>query len=146
MIIDLQQTFSDAQALTGTGGVSTNVIDLGADRNVGIGQPMAAVITVDVGLAGTSPTFAVALQTATDAAFTTPVTLMTSPTISGAANLPAGSKLVYLYPAGPEMLQFLRLNYTLAGTTPTVTVTAELQPSTMVQNAEVYYPKNYTIS
>lgn len=147
MIVDGQHQFSAAQALSGAGSAaSTNVIDLTADRNVGIGQPMAAVITVGTALAGTSPTFAAALQTATDSAFSSPVTLVTGPTISGAANMPAGSKFVLLYPAGAEMLQYLRINYTLGGTSPTATVTAYLQPANEVQNAEVFYAKNYTIS
>lgn len=147
MILDLQQQFSDAQALTGTSLVaSTNVIDLGADRNIGIGQPMAAVITVDVALAGTSPTWVVAIQTATDAAFSSPVTILTSQTYTGAAQLPAGKKIVLLLPAGDELLQYVRLGYTMGGTSPTSTVTAELQPANMVQNAEVFYPKNYAIS
>lgn len=145
MLIDSQLSFSDAQALTATA-ASTNVIDLSQDRNIGIGEPISVVLTVDVALAGTSPTFAVSLQTATDAAFTTPVTLLTMPTLSGASAMPQGLKLDILYPGGPEMLQFLRLNYTLGGTSPTVTVTAEVQPSNEVQNAEVFYPNNYTIS
>ena len=60
--------------------------------------------------------------------------------------MPAGSKFVLLYPAGAEMLQYLRINYTLGGTSPTATVTAYLQPANEVQNAEVFYAKNYTIS
>jgi hypothetical protein len=147
MIIDAQHTFSDAQALTGTSAViSTNVINTVSDRNIGIGNPMAAVITFDVGLAGTSPTWLVAIQTSSDEAFTSPVTVMTSQTFAGAAALPAGKKLVYALPAIEEMLQYVRLSYTMGGTSPTSTVTAQLQPANMVQNAEVAYPKNYAIS
>jgi len=147
MIVDSQTTLSDAQALTGTSAViSTNVYDGSSDRNLGTGNPMAVVITFDVALAGTSPTWLVALQTATDAAFTSPVTVLTSQTFSGAANLPAGKKLAYLLPAIDEQLQYFRLSYTMGGTSPTSTVTASIVPANRVQNAEVYYPKNYTIS
>jgi len=48
MILDSLLQFSDAQALTVTGAVSTNVIDLSNDRKIGIGEPMAAVVTIGV--------------------------------------------------------------------------------------------------
>lgn len=147
MILDAHTTLSDAQALTGTAAViSTNVYDSSSDRNIGIGNPLAILITVDVGLAGTSPTWLVSLQTATDAAFTTPVTIMSSQTFAGAASLPAGKKLAYPIPMIDEQLRYYRLSYTMGGTSPTSTVTASILPANMVQNAEVYYPKNYTIS
>lgn len=147
MIVDAQTTLSDAQSLTGTSAViSTNIYDGSSDRNLGTGNPLAVVITFDVALAGTSPTWLVALQTATDAAFTTPVTMFTSQTFSGAASLPAGKKLAYLFTATDEQLQYFRLSYTMGGTSPTSTVTASIVPANMVQNAEVFYPKNYTIS
>jgi hypothetical protein len=38
------------------------------------------------------------------------------------------------------------MSYTMGGTSPTSTVTASIVPANMVQNAEVYYPKNYPIS
>lgn len=147
MIVDSQSTLSDAQALTGTSAViSTNIYDGSSDRNLGTGNAVAVVITFDVALAGTSPTWLVALQTATDAAFTSPVTLFTSQTFSGAASLPAGKKLVYVIPMIDEQLQYLRLSYTMGGTSPTSTVTSSIVPANMAQNAEVFYPKNYTIS
>lgn len=147
MIPDAQTLLSDAQALTGTSAViSTNIYDGSSDRNLGTGNPLAVVITFDVALAGTSPTWLVAVQTATDAAFSSPVTLFTSQTFSGAASLPIGKKLAYALPMLDEQLQYFRLSYTMAGTSPTSTVTATIMPINMVQNAEVHYPKNYTIS
>lgn len=147
MIPDAQALLSDAQALTGTSAViSTNIYDGSSDRNLGTGNPLAVVITFDVALAGTSPTWLVAVQTATDAAFSSPVTLFTSQTFSGAASLPIGKKLAYVLPMLDEQLQYFRLSYTMAGTSPTSTVTATIMPVNMVQNAEVHYPKNYTIS
>ena len=47
MILDSLLKFSDAQALTATAD-STNVIDLSNDRDIGIGEPMALVVTVGV--------------------------------------------------------------------------------------------------
>lgn len=147
MIVDAQTVLSDAQALTGTSAViSTNIYDGSSDRNLGTGEPLAVVISFDVALAGTSPTWLVALQTATDAAFSSPVTLFTSQTFSGAASLPAGKILRYLIPQLDEQLQYFRLSYTMGGTSPTATVTATIERADMAQAAEVYYPKNYTIS
>jgi hypothetical protein len=147
MIVDAQTVLSDAQALTGTSAViSTNIYDGSSDRNLGTGEALSVVITFDVGLAGTSPTWLVALQTATDAAFTTPVTMFTSQTFSGAAALPAGKILRYLIPQLDEQLQYFRLSYTMGGTSPTSTVTATITRGDMDQAAEVYFPKNYTIS
>lgn len=132
--VDAQQLFSDAQALTATA-VSTNIIDLSQDRNIGIGTPMAVVITVDVAMAGTSPTFAATLQADDNSGFSSPATVGTTPTQSALA---AGAQLVL--PIGADVLteRFLRLNYTMGGTTPTVTVTSYLAPVDQIQNAPQY--------
>lgn len=144
MIIDSQNLFSDAQALSATG-ASTNLIDLGAERRIGSGEPMAAVVTVDVALAGTSPTFAVTVQSDDNSGFSSAATVVTSATISGAANAPAGAKFVVPLPSGFATERYIRLNYTLGGTTPTITVTAFLQPMSMIQN-DAYYADALTIS
>lgn len=147
MIIDSQTVLSDAQALTGTSAViSTNIYDGSSDRNLGTGQPLVVTITFDVALAGTSPTWLVAIQTATDSGFSSPITLMTSQTFSGAANLPAGKILRYVIPPLDEQAQYFRLSYTMGGTSPTSTVTASIGRADMAQASEVYFPKNYTIS
>lgn len=141
MILDAQHLFSDAQALTATA-ASTNLIDFGSDRNIGIGEPMAVVVTVDTALAGTSPTINIAVQMDDSAAFSSPVSVVTSQTYSALAQ---GAKVVIPIPPDTSGERFCRLNYTLGGTTPTITVTAALIPMNMVQN-EVAYPKGYTIS
>lgn len=139
MIIDAQLLFSDAQALVATA-VSTNVIDLGTDRNIGIGEPMAVVITVDVALDRTTgdETYSVQLQTDDNVGFASPAN------VGGAYALTtyvAGTKFVIPLPSGIETERFLRLNYTLGGTTPLGTLTAFLQPLAMASVGEnVYYP------
>lgn len=134
MFLDALQLYSDAQALTATA-VSTNVIDHRQDRNLGIGEPLMVVVTVDVALAGTSPTFAVTLQTDDNEAFSSPTTVATSATQTSAA---AGSKLVLFVPADLVIERYTRLSYTLGGTTPSITVTAFLTLASMVQNNVVY--------
>jgi hypothetical protein len=138
MIMDAQNTYSDAQALTGTGAVSTNVIDHGSDRDIGIGEPLAVVVTVDVALAGGGgQTYTVTLQSDSSVGFGSAVAVATSPTFA-AGTLVAGSR--YVLGVGMDKLtnRYTRLNHVLAGTTPTITVTAELQPARMVQAENVF--------
>lgn len=136
MNVDAQHLYSDAQALTATA-ASTNLIDHGpgAERRLGTGEPMAVVIAVDVALAGTSPTFQATLQSDDAAAFGSPTTVAQSKSYTALA---AGAKIVIPIPPGDATERYTRLNYTLGGTTPTVTVTAFLQPMSMIQNDAVY--------
>lgn len=134
MYIDSQHLLSDAQALTATA-ASTNVIDLGSDRNVGVGEPLAVVIICDVALAGTSPTFIATIQADDNSGFSSAATVIACPQKSAIA---AGDQIVLPLPADAMTERYLRLNYTLGGTSPTVTVTAFLQPLSMVQNYQSY--------
>lgn len=138
MIIDSLNLFSEDQALTATA-PSTNTIDFSSDRDIGVGEPMAAVVTVDTALAGTSPTFQASIQTDDNEAFSSATTLVSSQTYSSAA---AGTKIVIPVPLTNE--RYVRLNYTLGGTSPTVTVTAFLQPMSMI-TATNDYADGYTI-
>lgn len=140
MIIDSQHLFSDAQALTATA-ASTNLIDLGAERRIGIGEPLAVVISCDVALGGTSPTFVATLQSDDNASFSSAASVVASSSISTFA---AGAKLVIPIPQG-NTERYIRLNYTLGGTSPTITVTSFLQPMNMIQN-DVVYADGITIS
>ena len=135
MIIDAQNLFSDAQALTATA-VSTNVIDLGADRNIGIGEPMAVVVCIDVALDGTTTdeTYVVTVQSGSTA---TPTTVIATRTITYTEGV-IGAKFVLPLPADTSADRYLRVNYTLGGTTPTGTVTTFLTPMSMIQNNAIY--------
>lgn len=143
MFVDSRLEFSDAQALTVTGAVSTNVIPLSVQRNIGKGEPMAVAVTIGVDADYTTmdETYQFVLQTATDAAFTTPVDIMTTQAFIG-TDLTAGA--VVVVPVGYNNLEFLRMNYVLAGTTPTVTVDAHLQPMSMIDGKDDL-PNGYTI-
>jgi len=57
----------------------------------------------------------------------------------------AGSRFFINVPPNTSFERYSRLNYTLGGTTPTVTVTAHLVPLSFVQNEQVY-ADNITIS
>lgn len=143
-MVDSYLTFSSSQALTATA-ASTNVIDLGADRNIGIGEAMAAVIVVDVALddADGNETYAAVLQTDSDVAFGSATTVATFPTMTrGDA---AGTRYIVAIPPSDTTKRYLRINYTLGGTSPTGTVTAFVCPASAIDN---YYsnPDNYTIT
>jgi len=139
--IDFQQRVSTAQAISTVGNnFSTDVIDLLSDRDIGVGEPMAFVINFNVALAGTTPTFKASIQTDDNSGFSSAATLIEGQSLSAAA---AGTQLVIPVPDTNE--RYIRLNYVLGGTTPTATVTADLRPMSMIQNARVY-PDGFTIS
>jgi len=120
MFIDSRLEFSTKQALTATA-VSTNVINLGSDRDIGGGEPLWLVVSCDTALAGTSPTLDVDLQTDSVEAMSTPTSIVSGPQKTAMA---AGDKIVLAVPGANE--QYLRVNYTLGGTSPTVTLSAFL--------------------
>lgn len=120
MYIDSLLQFSDAQALTATA-ASTNVIDLGSDRDVGVGRPLWIVVSVAVAAVGTG-TYQIDLQTDDNASFSSPTSIAS--VTPAPASLVAGARLVIGMPFTNE--RYLRLNYTLAGTTPGITLTAFL--------------------
>lgn len=123
MFIDRRLQVSALQALTATA-PSTDVIDLGAQtRIVGPGEPLWWVIAARVGLAGTSPTLDIAVQTDDASGFPSPATLLSHPQLA-AAGFVTGTRIVIPMVFNNE--RFLRLNFTLGGTTPTATVDAWL--------------------
>lgn len=143
MIIDTQNQLSDAQALASAATIAaTNVIDFGkAGRRIGDGEDMTICVTVDVAAGGTSPTCAFALYVDdTDGATTA---RWTSQTYAQAA-LTKGARFFVPVPAGIAG-RYLGLKYVVGGTSPTLTVTAELQPADMVQNDSLY-ASGYTVS
>jgi hypothetical protein len=142
--VDAQALLSDAQALTATA-VSTNAYDTKTTTNdIGVGEPMAIEISVDVAADFTTGdetyTFAVVASAAT--ALTTPTTLASRAVL--ATTLVAGYKFWMPIPSG-KILRYVGLNYTLAGTTPSVTVTASIKPYSMIEERK-YYPDAVTIS
>ena len=157
MYVDAQSLFSDAQALTATA-VGTNVIDLGVDRSLGNGEPLAVVFSIDVaadqGTGDEDYTFEV--EYASDAAQTTGRQLVgrrifesgtpTAPA-QDADLLVAGFKVVIPIPPTTlaESERYIGVRYTLAGTTPSVTVTADLKPMNMIE-AQNYYADGYDIT
>lgn len=145
MILDAQTTLSDFQALSATG-ASTNLIDFTKVRNLGVGEPLALVLTLDVAADATdgNETYTAQLQTDTTAAFGSPVAV--GPVITITRGDAAGKKYTILLPNDASIKQFLRLNFTLGGTTPSVTLTAEIVPAFDVQNADTIFASGFVIS
>jgi hypothetical protein len=131
MIFSKEQLFSNAQVVTANA-ASTNVIDLGAPgtalnapaalkRDIGKGRPIPIRIQLVADATGTSPTLDVDLQVDSDEAFGSPKTVASAQQIAGGA---AGDRVAIFYvPEGTDE-RFLRLNYTVTGTTPSYTITA----------------------
>lgn len=157
MFIDSNNLFSDAQALTASA-VGTNVIDLSVARSMGDGEPMGVVFVVDVaadqGTGDEDYTFDV--EVATNAAQSTGRQLIgrrvfesgtpTAPA-QNADLLVAGFSFVIPLPklSADETARYLGIRSTLAGTTPTITITAFLQPMSMIDSAKTAYANGYTI-
>ena len=133
MLIDYNLQMSDAQSVTADA-ASTNVIDLGSDSDIGPGEDMKIVVSFDVAMGGTSPTLAVQVQTDDNSSFSSASTIATSRSIAAAA---VGDTLVMGLPDTNE--RYIRLNYDVGGTSPTMTVSASI-----VKDAQQYqsYPNS----
>lgn len=127
-ILSRAQQFSNAQAITATA-ASTNVIDTGATGTV---YMAAAALARDLGKGTSIPlsisvvqnfnnltSLTIAYQVATDAAFTTPVTVIQSPAYT-LAQLNSGINLQPTEVPVNANLRYHRLYYTVAGTAPTL--------------------------
>lgn len=115
MIMDSLLEFSDAQAVSASA-ASTSSVDLGSDRDVGVGKPLYFVVQVTTALDDTNAdeTYVATLETDSDSGFAT--ALATIATLTFARGDAAGTKKYVAVPS--ENLRYLRAYYTLGGTTP----------------------------
>lgn len=115
MLVDVENQFSDAQAITATA-PSTNVIDLSDTiRDIGTGENLYVVTLLDIAMtdAGSDSTVQVDLQKDTVEGFGSPElgqTLFTFAAISA----PPLAKFARIQPDAADQ-RFLRLNYVVAG-------------------------------
>lgn len=125
MILDNENKFSVAQALTGTSLVaSTDYLDLSSVRQIGAGKDLYLVINIDTAAGGTTPALSVAVQTDDNTSFSSATTILTSPTYTQAQMVASSQFVLPLPQAGFE--RYLRLGYTQTGTSPTVTLSAHI--------------------
>ena len=116
MIIDQQNEFSDAQAITGTAD-STNIIDLGVQRDIAPGEPIPLFISVAEDFDNLTD-LTVTVVTDADEAFSDPTTLATSGAVA-LADLVAGYTFDGLRWIPGKTERYLKLTYTVNGTAPT---------------------------
>lgn len=122
MIFDRQTLFSDAQAITADA-ASTNVIDLGPIgpgivRDVGKGKKIPLVIQV-VEAFNTLTSIEVKVEVDDNSAFSSPKVVASTGAIL-LADLTAGKRFsIDVIPRGTNE-RFLRLNYDVTGTAPTL--------------------------
>jgi hypothetical protein len=120
-MIDDQNTFSRAQVLTATAN-STDYLDPGATRNLGSGEAIKCLLNV-AAVSGTSPTLAANLVGADDIGFSTnKITIGTLATLSPPV---AGTNYHIGIPSHAQK-RYFRIEYTVGGTGPSITVTAML--------------------
>ncbi len=91
MINDKSLQLSADQTLTAVG-ASTDYLDLGSDRDIGPGAQLWLVCLVKTAITGT---LSVAVRTDDNSSFSSPTTLITSPTLSAPA---AGTQIVLPFP------------------------------------------------
>ena len=119
MILDTQNSFTwnsstltDDQAITVTA-ASTNVIDLGADRDIGKGIPVPILVQATAAFTAVgAATLTVALQTDDNASFSSASTVWTSTAIPK-ATLVQGYEIPINY-VPRENERYLRLYFTVA--------------------------------
>lgn len=113
MYIDAHNLFDDAAAHLTTE-ASTNLIDLGAIRNMGVGEDIYFVIQVDTAFtdASSNSTMAITLETDDNASFSSATTAQTIGTF--AALTAAGTRLVAKLQPDAINERYLRVKYTVA--------------------------------
>ncbi len=112
MMYDKLNTFGTDQAVTTTA-ASTDIIDLGAARDMGNGEPLELVVLVtETVMASGAATVTFTLETDDNAGFSSTFVLASSSAI-GKAALTAGTEVLRVkVPLDAE--RYLRTNYTVA--------------------------------
>jgi hypothetical protein len=146
MFVDALLLLSDNQALVATGN-STNTIDLGnptVKNRIGNGEPMA--IGVQVGVAADFTTgdesYEIDIVTSATPDLATPTRI--AKYVLTAAQLALFKRFILPIPPGLIVQRYLGLNYVLGGTTPSVTLRAELGPMSFFDGETTIYAKGYS--
>jgi hypothetical protein len=141
MIVDAQCVLCDAQALT-VDACSTNTYDTGAAGNsLEVGEPMCIACVVDVAADHTTgdETYEFQVIQSANADLSSPDILSkTDSTFLDYAKLTAGARFYLPIPPGMKTKRYIGLYFNGGGTTPTITLTAFIQPLSMIQNDKTY--------
>ena len=131
MLLDFENLFSNAQAITADA-VSENVIDLGDAKDHGPGEELPLLIQVVEDFDNLT-SLTITLQTDTVEGFASPTVLQVSDAVV-LASLVAGYKFRLRVPSH-GLQQFLRLDYNVTGTNPTV---GKITAGIVVDNEQNY--------
>lgn len=149
MITDALLLLASAQAVTATA-VSTNTIDLGATRDIGTGEPLYAVITVDeAATASGSATVQFQLISSAAANLGSPTVLSQTDAI-GKAELTLGRKPIVMelpsaiLAAQPLGQRYLGMQFTVASG-PLTAGKFTVNIVRDVQDVAKYYPAGYSV-
>lgn len=145
-MFDNETLLSDAQALTASE-KSTNYYACQAIGDMARGCDFALEVLVGTGADFTTEdeTYNIGVEVATDDAFTSPFKL-NSRTIP-ASELTAGSFHILPIPPSYAKYKNIRADYVLAGTSPSVTLTASIKPTHMCNTGGGQYhaPSGFTV-
>lgn len=111
--VDALLTDSEGATLTASGNTTTAI-------QVGVGAEFEVVVDANT-ISGTNPTMDIAVQGATDAAFTTPVEVASLPQIDDSAD-PVQKRIAF-----KAEYEYLRAAWTLGGTSPSFKTTISLR-------------------
>lgn len=145
MYIDSFGLFWDAAALSASA-VSTNAIDLSAALpEVGAGEPLQAMISVDVAADATTgdETYEFRILQSANADLSSADVLVTR--VISRTLLTLGSLHAIEIPPGSVTKRYIGMGYVGGGTTPTITVTAWLAARSMQSVAPKHYVSGSTI-
>lgn len=127
-----------SQALTASA-ATTDAKDFGGDFDKGAGgtvRGLLFVVEVAADFTSTNETYAFAIQTDDNTGFSSATTIATSPTFNGNL-LTAGTRIFVPLPNTNE--RYIQGYATLAGTTPTITVSTYFASSDEALNGGVIY-------
>jgi hypothetical protein len=144
MILDAENRFSNAQALTATAN-SDNVLDLGlAGRDIGAGEVLYIVVVVTTAFtdSGSDSTITVTLVTDDNSSLSSVATLATLgvfPALSA-----VGARIVYAIPPGLAFERYIALAYTATGGS----LTTGAVTAVITKDVDAYksYAANYNIA
>lgn len=142
MFIDALLKVASAQAF-GAAGVSASSIDLGnvaTKRQIGTGEPMGFMVSIDVAATVAAPI--IEIISATDAALTAGILSHATITVPLATAV-AGFQVFVPLPQGTPTQRFLGIRITTAGGT--VSASAHLATHDMSSIPPVSYPKAYVV-
>jgi hypothetical protein len=145
MYVDAFGLVSDSQAVSATG-FSTNTIDLSnvtPKRDIEIGEPLGFAVNVEV-----AADFTTGDETYTVEAVQSDNANLSSPDVIGSRVLSAAERAVgslIFVAIGAVTKRYIGLRYTLAGTTPSFTVSAWFTSRELFSKQGPYYARNYAV-